>query len=683
VNLEDVYTVTNHAFFHPVYSWGTHVSLAEAMIIYAGSSLPTQPDSFMFRVEEVWENVMARLATDDGDFVLPAGSDWTTHDYGQVPYLGLIATRLGRDDAAVLESRAIDNFTKYYDATMTVPRTGPSDDVGLQADVFRNIALDWWLHQLFGPAPDPDQAAYDAARAASDGAWRFPEQKTVIGRFDGTVSSMSWNFDAGDTWPTGLVVPSNAGNLADPALVNPWMTSAVDGANNSAGTQWCDCEGDADHFSTAATINSGTPRKFSMSAFADGTTLLLDRGAGATASFGFEEIPGFTGSRTVRSDSGTGVEGNLSGDWANIGNRFGLVVKGGSGLWADQGAGAGQPPLWLRGSLNTGSGHRGAAVFPNVTGTTTDALEPDVKQPTVSDSSWSALTAIAQNGTGKVAVARWGGGSSMTASGMASSQGVPIPGGPVSAYSFAADVPSPEVTVTGSTGSTSFTYSDNPESHGYEANFFVTASAGKTVTAKKVHVPSRDPYLLLHSGSSSNLVTVKYDGGPGSLQTASATLDSGQAAIAVVWAGTLRIAKITATSTEPPGTYHAKLAFDGLETGSSNFWVSDGANLATAKQCLVLDFGTAVTLGSLRMVPRTGYGPKDYKIYTGTGSSTDCNGTTNWNERVDVTNSGDGTPRTSSWSPVSAQKIRIRVGAAYGSGPPHFVQIRELIAAAS
>jgi hypothetical protein len=306
-------------------------------------------------------------------------------------------------------------------------------------------------------------------------------------------------------------------------------------------------------------------------------------------------------------------------------------------------------------------------------------------QPTVSDSSWSALTAIAQNGTGKLAVARWGGGSSMTVSGMSSSQGVPIPGGPDRVYLFAPAVPSPEVTVTGSTGSSSFTYSSNPESHGYEANFFVTASAGKTVTAKKVHVPSRDPYLLLHSSSAGNGVTVRYDGGPGGLQTASTTLDSGQAAIAVVWAGALRIAKITASSTEPPGTYHAKRAFDGLETGGSNFWVSDGADLSITKQCLVLDFGTSVPLGSLRMVPRTGDGPKDYKVYTGTGtaSSTECNALTNWSERASVTNSGDGTPKLSSWSAVSAQKIRIRISAAYGSGPPHFVQIRELVAGAS
>jgi hypothetical protein len=671
-NLEDDYTVTNHGFFHPVYSWGTHVGLADAMVLYKGAGLVSDPQAFMFRVQDVWDQTMGRLATDDGDFVLPSGSDWTTHDYGQLPYLGMIATRLRRDDAAVYESRAIDNFKKYQDATLTIPRTGVDDGVGIQSDVYRNAALDWWLHELYGPAPDPDQAAYDADRNAFNGAWVFGNQRTVVGRLDGNHATMSWNFSSGNAWPTGLVVPGNADYLADPAFVNPWMTSAVDGANASVSSYSCDCRSGQDHFSTAAII--GGSRMFSMSAFNDGTTLLLDRGSGATASFGFEDIPGFTGSRTVRSDSGTGVEGNLTGDWANIGDRFGLVVKGGSGLWADQGdVSRDQPPLWLRGSLGDGSRNRGAAIFPNATGTTTDQLEGDVIQPTVSDASWAALTAIAQNGTGKVAVARWGGGGTATVSAIRSSLGVPIP-----ERSLA-----PEMTVTGSSGSTTFSLA-SPESKGYEARFFVSSTSGKTVTARWVEATAGPPqFVLLHNGGTSNAVTVKYDPGAGGrAQTVTRTLAADQAAIAVAWDGTLQLVLISASTTEPPGRYHAKLAFDGDQTSTDDFWVSDGVTLSTNPQCLTLDFGAAVNIGSVVMIPRRGYGPKDYRIETGRSTaSPTCSATTDWAERARVTSSGDGTTRLSSWTPVSANFVRIKISAAYGSGPPFFVQIRELAAA--
>jgi NedA-like, galactose-binding domain len=675
VALEDDYTVTNHGFFHPVYSWGSQVSILDAMVIYAGSSL-SMPDAFMFRVEEIWDNVMAHLATDDGDFVLPAGAEWPTHDYSHAAYFGMIATQLGRADASVQESRAIDQFVARSAATLSIPRVA-DEKFAFEADVYRNIALDWWVHELFGPAPEPDQAAYDAARATSDGVKWFTSQDSVFTRnVAGDSASMSWDFASGGTWPTGLVVPSNANFLSDPAFVKSWPTSGVDGANQSVSSFGCDCQdgSEAGYFSTAAIINSSPVRKFSMSAFSDGSAILLDRGSGATASFGFEDLAGFTGSRTVRSDSGPGVEGNLAGSWANIGNRFGLVVKGGSGLWADQGdQGQGQPPVWLRGSLGLAgdSGHRGAAVFPNVTGSVTDGLEPDVRQPTVSDSNWSALTAIAPNGTGKFAVARWGGSGTATVSNMSSSAGVPIP-----------DLPFP-VTVTGTstsaTGSMSWTLA-SPYSRGANAFWFVTAENAKTVTV----TPISETRIRLVNGGSSNSVTVKYDGGLGSLQTDTLTLPANTTAIATLYNGAPEIIVMTASSTEPPGTSAPWLALDG-STGGTSYWVSDGTTLSTTPVCLTIDLGSSKTVGRVTLVSRSGFGPKDYTVHTRTDAPGTCGSTTGWGTaKATVTNaSNDNTPKVHTWTPASARYIRVRVTAAWGSGPPFYVQIRELTPAAS
>src|SRR6185295_4779760 len=65
------------------------------------------PEAFSFRTEEIWEQVLMRLVTDDGDFAMPAGQDWTSKDFQHLEYLGILATRFGRPDASLLESRAL------------------------------------------------------------------------------------------------------------------------------------------------------------------------------------------------------------------------------------------------------------------------------------------------------------------------------------------------------------------------------------------------------------------------------------------------------------------------------------------------------------------------------------------------------------------------------------------------
>lgn len=44
---------------------------------------------------------------------------------------------------------------------------------------------------------------------------------------------------------------------------------------------------------------------------------------------------------------------------------------------------------------------------------------------------------------------------------------------------------------------------------------------------------------------------------------------------------------------------------------------------------------------------------------------------------------GDGTTKVHTWTPSSDQYVRIKITAAYGSGPPYYVQVRELTPAAS
>src|SRR5688572_27627884 len=80
VNLHPDLTLENHGFFNPIYQQVVHISVGDAAIIYAhaGHAIPS---AFSFRTTEIWDRVLSRLATDDGDFAMPAGQDWTSKDY--------------------------------------------------------------------------------------------------------------------------------------------------------------------------------------------------------------------------------------------------------------------------------------------------------------------------------------------------------------------------------------------------------------------------------------------------------------------------------------------------------------------------------------------------------------------------------------------------------------------------
>jgi hypothetical protein len=168
------------------------------------------------------------------------------------------------------------------------------------------------------------------------------------------------------------------------------------------------------------------------------------------------------------------------------------------------------------------------------------------------------------------------------------------------------------------------------------------------------------------------------------VQTDTLTLSAGTTAIAALYNGAPQIVVVTATSTEPPGTYAPWLAFDGKTSGTGNHWVSDGVSLsASSPQCLIIDLGSQMNIGRLTMVPRTGFGPKDYKVQTADSLGTCDSLDTGWTTRATVTSSGDGTTKVHTWTPSSDQYVRIKITAAYGSGPPYYVQVRELTPAAS
>lgn len=119
--------------------------------------------------------------------------------------------------------------------------------------------------------------------------------------------------------------------------------------------------------------------------------------------------------------------------------------------------------------------------------------------------------------------------------------------------------------------------------------------------------------------------------------------------------------------------YPPSLATDG-STGT--FWVSDGTQAGqgpspSAPQFLGVDFGAAVRIASVRMTPRSGYGPRAYSIEVSDDGET-------WRQVADVPAAANG-PVTTTFTPVTARLVRLRITDAYDRvRPPRNVQVAGL-----
>jgi F5/8 type C domain len=591
-NLNDDFTLVNHGFFHPVYTQGVFANLAEAAVFYEEVG-KTVPQAFSFRLPEVWDDVVAPLMADDGDIVAPASTDWTRHDYQHIPYLAYVATKLQRNDASVLESRAIELLARRQAANGNGSLYGQSQ-IGYEADVARLLAAAWWIHEHIGVSPEPTPAQYETARATSGGLHQYPFEEFIVARQQRALVTMSWDDDLTDAEPMGLIVPHATGHDDDPVVASYEPNSSLGFlTGNVAVSAWsCDCRPDG-FFSTAGTFTTPSGRKFSMTSFSDGTTMLLDRGTVNTFYFDFENVAGLTGPRPVYSEMGEG-DGALAGPWVNVADRFGMVVRGGAGITAQHITGA-NSRIEISGSAGAGSGNRGAVVFPNATAQQTALAVPDVAQPTVSDSSWSALIARGPDGTARLAVARWGGGASATISNLTSPLGSPIP-----------DRPN-DVTVGPTGGSTSVALG-SPASTGWKGYFWVSATS--TVTAR----PISETRMRLTNGASGSTVTVRYVDGAGVIHTAQQTLPANAVAIAHAIDNGVVLA---VPSPAGAASHGPDQAYDGT-TSAGNYWQASSTTLPVD---LKIDFGKLVDLRGLTMTPVSGNGPRNYDVQLSSASN--------------------------------------------------------------
>lgn len=507
VNLHPDLTMENHGFFNPIYQQVTHVDINDAAIAY-GQAGRTLPEAFSFRTLSIWEDVLMRLATDEGDFAMPAGQDWISKDFQHLDYLGILATRLQRVDASVFESRAL-KLVAARQATFTNGSMLGQSAVGYETMLIKRLAALYWTHELFGPSPAPTQAEFDAVRAKADGVKSFPYSDFVGGRLGNAFVSMSW--DAAR--PLALVVPHSADYQSDPLFAYYAPLNLLGAASGAIGAHSNDFG--ADWFSTAGSIGT---RRFSMTAFPDGVALLLDRGTGSTFTYALESITGLTGTRSIWSAAGDTL-GTLTGDWVNAADRLGMIVKGGAGLSAALVTGTNNQ-LVITGSTATGTGNRGAVLLPLVAHERTAALAPYAVQPTT-PADWSALSGRVADDSLRFAVARWAG-PAMAAIVLVDERGAPIP----------------EEDATLASDQASFTaHLGLPASHGQTIRYFVDSTS-----ALRGQQEGEDSAVIRNPNEQDATLNVTYAPASGTTATRERVLAAGEEVVARVLNGALTLA---------------------------------------------------------------------------------------------------------------------------------------------
>jgi hypothetical protein len=337
----------------------------------------------------------------------------------------------------------------------------------------------------------------------------FPYSDFVGGRLGEAFVSMSWDASR----PLALVVPHSANYGSDPLFAYYAPKNLLGAASGAIGAHSNDY-GD-DWFSTAGTIGT---RRFSMTAFADGTTLLLDRGEGSTFTYSLESIAGLTGTRSIWSAAGDGL-GTLTGSWVNAADRLGMLVKGGAGISAALVTGT-NAQLVITGSTATGTGNRGAVILPNVVHDRTAELEPYAVQPST-PTDWSAVSGRVADDSVRFAVARWAG-PAMAPITLADERGAPVP----------------EEDATLANDQASFTaHLGLPASHGETLRFFVDSP-----WALRGQQQSEDAAVIRNPNEEDATVNVTYAPASGTTETRERVLAAGEEVVARVIDGALTLA---------------------------------------------------------------------------------------------------------------------------------------------
>jgi hypothetical protein len=356
-NLYPDFTLENHNRFHPSYVGCSCYFLTQAALYYTYAHRPI-PEAAGHHLPETWR-MFRSIILPWGEAAYPQGMDWELHGLPFINLCAALGTHIQDPFAGRMEQCSLQ-FMRKWQGMDGGSLAFPGSRLGFTRHSINaeQAAYGLLAHKVFGPSVAPMTAAEAAAKAA--GTWDYPYVDFIAHRTDKKFASFSWKNKV-----MGLLMPIGEGHEDNPDFTVPI-------ANGLIGSFDLSPRGDAkmnvvehvrkqtaDGFETSGTLLlDGGRLKQTLTVRSLGSQALVyqDRviavsdvmvngERGVPLGIENDEITGGTrivadqdGQRKLEwhpSDRQAGASGEaipLSGSWANVDGRLGLVMLAGSGI---------------------------------------------------------------------------------------------------------------------------------------------------------------------------------------------------------------------------------------------------------------------------------------------------------------------------------------------------------------
>jgi hypothetical protein len=356
-NLQPDFTLENHNFFHPSYVGCSSYFMTQASLYftYARQPVPQAAEHHLLDTWRMFQTVLLPW----GEPACPQGMDWELHG---LPFLNLyasLATRRQDPLAAHLEQQSLQ-YIRAWQAMHHGELDIPGSRFGLTRHAVNAEQASYGLlaHKIFGPAAG--EMSNEAAVKKNIGVWDHPWFDFIIHRTEKKFASFSWKNKI-----MGVLMPIAPGHESNPEFIVPLPNGFVGSFDLAP-------RGDVkttvlEHtrrettngFETtgALLINGGRLKQtLRMTSIGEQTVVYEDivvaqsnitvrAERGLPIGIENDQITGNTRTLTDATGQTTFTFGKvtpakaISGNWANVGGRLGMVTIDGAGMAYFQGTG--------------------------------------------------------------------------------------------------------------------------------------------------------------------------------------------------------------------------------------------------------------------------------------------------------------------------------------------------------
>jgi hypothetical protein len=349
-NIHPDFTLENHGFFHPGYVGCSSYFLTQTGMYFTYAHQPT-PAAARHHLMETW-GMFDSILLPNGEAACPQGMDWELHG---LPYLNLFAS-LATDEHDRAAAHLEETYLQYMRAWQVrnhgnLAVFGSPLGFTRHAICAQQAAYAFLAHKIFGPPAKELTAAETATQA--EGVHAHDWIEVITHRTADKFASFSWTNRL-----MGMLIPIGAGHAGNPDFTVPIVNGFIGGFDlrprGSLKTvvlehRWKTMTNGFETSGTLLLDGGRLKQTLIMTSIGDKTVVYQDhvvavkditvtQERGIPLGIENDEVTG--GSRAVTWSSGHTLFDQrapkpiaaLSGSWANVDSRLGIISLGGSGL---------------------------------------------------------------------------------------------------------------------------------------------------------------------------------------------------------------------------------------------------------------------------------------------------------------------------------------------------------------